>query len=81
LTAFFAIFALVRFFAFAFIGAARRFPACNFFLAALDLAAARVAFLAFGRFFDLLFFAMVLPLLTVVSTCVESSPENVRCHL
>jgi hypothetical protein len=62
-TAFLAIFALVRFFAFAFTADERRFPACNFFLAALDLAAARLAFLAFGRFFDLLFFAMVLPLL------------------
>jgi hypothetical protein len=62
-TAFLAIFALVRFFDFAFTADERRFPACNFFLAALDLAAARLAFLAFGRFFDLLFFAMVLPLL------------------
>jgi hypothetical protein len=50
------------------------------FLATLFLAAGRLAF-ANGRFFDLLFFAMVTLLLEIVRTRRESSPEKVRCHL
>jgi hypothetical protein len=44
------------------------------------LAARRLA-LATGRFFDLLFFAMVTLLLEIVGTLCESSPEKVCCHL
>jgi hypothetical protein len=44
------------------------------------LAAWRLAF-ATGRFFDLLFFAMVTLLLEIVRTQCESSPEKVCCHL
>jgi hypothetical protein len=51
-----------------------------FFFATLFLAAWRLAF-ATGRFFDLLFFAMVTLLLEIVRTRCESSPEKVRCHL
>jgi hypothetical protein len=36
---------------------------------------------ATGRFFDLLFFAMVTLLLEIVRTRCESSPEKVCCHL
>jgi hypothetical protein len=50
------------------------------FFAALFLAAGRLAF-ATGRFFDLLFFAMVTLLLEIVRTLCESSPEKVCCHL
>jgi hypothetical protein len=51
-----------------------------FFFATLFLAAGRLAF-ATGRFFDLLFFAMVTLLLEIVRTQRESSPEKVCCHL
>ncbi|HWG72053.1 MAG TPA: hypothetical protein VN692_21765 [Steroidobacteraceae bacterium] len=51
-----------------------------FFFATLFLAARRLA-LATGRFFDLLFFAMVTLLLEIVGTLRESSPEKVCCHL
>jgi hypothetical protein len=51
-----------------------------FFFATLFLAAGRLAF-AIGRFFDLLFFAMVTLLLEIVRTLGESSPEKVCCHL
>jgi hypothetical protein len=51
-----------------------------FFFATLFLAAGRLAF-ATGRFFDLLFFAMVTLLLEIVRTPRESSPEKVCCHL
>jgi len=51
-----------------------------FFFATLFLAAGRLAF-ATGRFFDLLFFAMVTLLLEIVRTRCESSPEKVCCHL
>ena len=51
-----------------------------FFFATLFLAACRLAF-ATGRFFDLLFFAMVTLLLEIVRTQCESSPEKVCCHL
>jgi hypothetical protein len=51
-----------------------------FFFATLFLAAGRLAF-ATGRFFDLLFFAMVTLLLEIVRTRCESIPEKVRCHL
>jgi hypothetical protein len=51
-----------------------------FFFATLFLAAGRLAF-ATGRFFDLLFFAMVTLLLEIVRTLCESSPEKVCCHL
>jgi hypothetical protein len=44
------------------------------------LAVTRLAFAA-GRFFDLLFFAMVTLLLEIVRTRSESSPEKVCCHL
>jgi hypothetical protein len=78
LTAFFAIFrALPVFLAFAFtLALAGR----AFFFATLFLAAWRLAF-AIGRFFDLLFFAMVTLLLEIVRTQCESSPEKVCCHL
>jgi hypothetical protein len=73
--AFLATFALTVFlaFPFAFIG-----RTCVF--AALFLADAPLAF-AIGRFFDLLFFAMVTLLLKIVQTRCESSPEKVCCHL
>jgi hypothetical protein len=50
------------------------------FLATPFLAAVFLAF-ATGRFFDLLFFAMITHLLEIVRTRSESSPEKVRCHL
>ncbi|HEV7611119.1 MAG TPA: hypothetical protein VGO37_04535 [Steroidobacteraceae bacterium] len=74
----------------AFFGAARTaffatllvfaFAGRAFFFATLFLAAPRFAF-ATGRFFDLLFFAMVTLLLEIVRTHCESSPEKVCCHL
>jgi hypothetical protein len=51
-----------------------------FFFVTLFLAGRRLA-LAAGRFFDLLFFAMITLLLEVVRTHRESSPEKVCCHL
>jgi Yip1 domain len=51
-----------------------------FFFATLFLAAGRLA-LAAGRFFDLLFFAMITLLLEIVRTHRESSPEKACCHL
>ena len=68
-----AFFATLLVFAFA-------FTARPFFFAALFRAAPRFAF-ATGRFFDLLFFAMVTLLLEIVRTRCESSPEKVCCHL
>ena len=68
-----AFFATLPVLAFAFAGRA-------FFFAWLFLAALRLAF-ATGRFFDLLFFAMVTLLLEIVRTRCESSPEKVCCHL
>ena len=56
------------------------FAGRTFFFTTLFLAARRLAFAA-GRFFDLLFFAMVNLLLEIVRTRPESSPEKVRCHL
>jgi hypothetical protein len=50
------------------------------FLAAPFFAAVFLPF-ATGRFFDLLFFAMINHLLEIVRTRCESSPEKVRCHL
>jgi hypothetical protein len=50
------------------------------FLAALFLTTVFFPF-ATGRFFDLLFFAMINLLLEIVRTLRESSPEKVRCHL
>jgi hypothetical protein len=50
------------------------------FLATPFFAAVFLAF-ATGRFFDLLFFAMITHLLEIVRTRSESSPEKVRCHL
>ena len=50
------------------------------FLAAPFLAVVFFAF-ANGRFFDLLFFAMINHLLEIIRTRSESSPEKVRCHL
>ncbi|HSY96364.1 MAG TPA: hypothetical protein VK793_12150 [Steroidobacteraceae bacterium] len=78
LTAFFAtLTALPAFLAFDFNLA---FAGRAFFFATLFLAAWRLAF-ATGRFFDLLFFAMVTLLLEIVRTQCESSPEKVCCHL
>jgi hypothetical protein len=82
LTAFLATLrALPVFLAFAFtFTLALLFAGLAFFFATLFLAARRLAF-ATGRFFDLLFFAMVTLLLEIVRTRCESSPEKVRCHL
>jgi hypothetical protein len=78
LTAFFATLrALPVFLALAF---TLTFEGRAFFLATLFLAAGRLAF-ATGRFFDLLFFAMITLLLEIVRTRCESSPEKVCCHL
>jgi hypothetical protein len=78
LTAFFATLrALPVFLALAF---TLTFAGRAFFLATLFLAAGRLAF-ATGRFFDLLFFAMITLLLEIVRTRCESSPEKVCCHL
>jgi hypothetical protein len=52
-----------------------------FFFATLFLAAERFFAFAIGRFFDLLFFAMITLLLEIVRTPCESSPEKVCCHL
>jgi hypothetical protein len=65
---------------FATLDLALTFPGLAFFFAALFLAVGRFAF-ATGRFFDLLFFAMVTLLLEIVRTRCESSPEKVCCHL
>src|SRR6202034_1555313 len=64
----------------AFFAAGLAFAGRAFFLATLFWAARRLAF-ATGRFFDLLFFAMVTLLLEIVRTRCESSPEKVCCHL
>jgi hypothetical protein len=81
-TAFLATFALTDFLAFAFPFAfmGRVFFFAALFLADVRLAEPRLAF-AIGRFFDLLFFAMVTLLLEIVQTRCESSPEKVCCHL
>jgi hypothetical protein len=70
LTTFLTAFALTFFF-----GADFAFPLSGFFFSALFLA------FAIGRFFDLLFFAMVTLLLEIVRTRSESSLEKVCCHL
>jgi hypothetical protein len=81
LTAFFATFLATFFFATFF---ATRFAdlAFTLFLAfALTFIGRFFPFLAAGRFFALLFFAMINLLLEIVRTRCESSPEKVRCHL
>jgi hypothetical protein len=80
-TAFFATFLATFFFATFF---ATRFAdlAFTLFLAfALTFTGRFLLFLAAGRFFVLLFFAMINLLLEIVRTRCESSPEKVRCHL
>jgi hypothetical protein len=81
LTAFFATFLATFFFATFF---ATRFADLAFtpFLAfALTFIGRFFPFLAAGRFFALLFFAMINLLLEIVRTRCESSPEKVCCHL
>jgi hypothetical protein len=80
LATFLAGLALKDFLAFAFAFTGRVFFFAALFLADVRLAEPRLA-LAAGRFFDLLFFAMVTLLLEIVQTRCESSPEKVCCHL
>jgi hypothetical protein len=56
--------------------------ALTLFLAfALTFTGRFFVFFAAGRFFALLFFAMINLLLEIVRTRYESSPEKVCCHL
>jgi hypothetical protein len=73
-------FALAFTFPFAFTGRVFFFAALVFLTVRLAEPRLALAF-TFGRFFDLLFFAMVNLLLRIVRTRCESSPEKVRCHL
>jgi hypothetical protein len=81
LTAFFATFLTTFFFATFFATFLADFAFTLFLAFALTFIGRFFPFLAAGRFFALLFFAMINLLLEIVRTRCESSPEKVCCHL